>query len=169
MGFYIGAAEFADSQTMTINALNGASVELDTRIVYNGAGPSNMNQTVTLLQLFKGDQSGELVYFCSNEGPRREIPCPSTLRTIALTDSHKFDLTLLLENVSLSDSGAYLFRVEVLYPGVSSRSCLTKSFSMSIHGNICFTYHRNVLNFSLLFICSKFVSFSGAFFRGEMG
>ena len=129
---FVGEAAFASTDTSIKEAFQGDSVVLDARVMYTGAGASNNNQTVTLMQLF--DKDMQLVYFCSNEGSRKNSPCPSNNKVSAVKGSHKFDLTLTLKNLSLEDDGNYLARVEVLHPGVSSRSYLTKSFVIRVHG-----------------------------------
>lgn len=110
-------------------------MELDTSVQYIGSGSSQTNQAITLLQLFKRDnQTGnsDLVYFCSNR--YEQEPCSSTDKFLVLEGSHKFDISLVLRNASTNDAGEYVVRVEVLNPGVSSRSYIRKNFRVSVRG-----------------------------------
>lgn len=52
----------------------------------------------------------------------------------ALIGTHKFDLTLSLRDLNMEMSGNYEARLEVLSPGVSSRSYIWKSFVVRVHG-----------------------------------
>ncbi len=131
-----GAAKFSSAETTTINVFSGENAALDTRVVYTGAGPSNHNQTVTVLHLFKvvNNILSPLVYFCGDENSRKDVPCPSTSKVSATSGTYKYDLSLSLKNLTIKDGGRYQARVELLRPGVSSRLYIRKEFTIRVHG-----------------------------------
>lgn len=144
-----GRAEFASGNSASvINTLSGDNVELDTRIKYIGSGSSQKNQTITLLQLFKVIPGGtdKLVYFCINEGSSVKNLCHSTGTFFVQQGLHKFDISLVIMNVSKTDAATYVARVEVLNPGVSSRSYIRKNFTVNVHGEYPIMEHSHVLN-----------------------
>ncbi len=167
--FTTGFAGFLSPETTTtIDAFSGDMVELDARVNYTGAGSSNHNQTVTVLHLFKlMDNSRSLVYFCGNENSRQGTPCPSTNRVTATSGTYKYDLTLYLNNVTRNDGGRYQARVELLRPGVSSRSYIRKEFVIQVHRK-CLEYHSWTFT-SLRTVYTGIMRFSGHAFLSCSG
>ncbi len=132
--FATGYAGFFSPETTTIDAFSGETVELDTRVMYTGAGPSDRNQVITVLHFFKLRSSFQsLVYFCSDENSRKGTPCPSNDKFSATSRANKYDLTLNLNNLTVEDAGRYEARVELLQPRVSSRSYIRKEFVIQVH------------------------------------
>ncbi len=118
--------------------------------MYTGAGPSNRNQTVTVLHLFRVVDGvlAPLVYFCGDEGTGNGVPCPSTSKVSATSGTYKYDLSLSLKNLTIKDGGRYQARVELLRPGVSSRLYIRKEFIIQVYGK-CFPFHSEyIIRFS---------------------
>ena len=88
--------------------------------------------------------------------------CPSTDRFLVREGSHKFDVSLVVRNASTTDAGEYVARVEVLNPGVSSRSYVRKNFRVSVRGKFPVDYGlvQHVEQLGLLDVAIEVESFA---------
>lgn len=110
----------------------GEEAVFDTRITFVGGGRGNRNQTITLLELVKGN--ARRLYLCSNLGRNQNQQCSSSDRIEIRSGAHKFDIRMILPSVSLEDSGIFFARAEVINPETGATDTITKRFELTVEG-----------------------------------
>lgn len=129
---FIGAAVFAEQEGSVISTHAGGTARFDTRVRFVGGGAQQHKQTVNLLQLFK---DGIQVYRCRNWRGSEATPCTSLGRfNVEKQGSDKFDLFVMLDDVSMEDSGNYEARLEVIHPETGSYMSFRKTITLSVTG-----------------------------------
>lgn len=80
-----------------------------------------------------------LVYTCPNYQGFENQPCPTSNRNVVETanpNTHKFDVFLRLQDVTVSDSGIYIVRVENTDPASRGSTYIEKRINLSVKGKL---------------------------------
>lgn len=124
------------NQTTLLKSNSGDDVEFDTRIEYRYGGTCRHNETIAIMSLVKlGENSVENVYICSSLGSFRTRPCANWRRvSVSYRGNHKYDIKLMMANLSLSDAGVYQVRVDVNDIAGGRRMHISKNFDLTVKG-----------------------------------
>lgn len=133
-----------DSESMQCNAvtqlegMTEGSIEFDGSLEFRHSGPCRQKQNVRLMFLRKLLANGnvETVYVCSNLASFGRKPCSNGSRvSVNHLGDHKYDIGLILHNLSPSDEGMYQVRVDLNDVSGGLRSTIIKRFNLTIKGN----------------------------------
>ena len=132
------AAGIENCETPTsLPAELGESVEFDTRIQFRHGGSCRLAQNVRHMLLCKENGAGDPLFICSNLGALSNNPiCEDSSRVlVSFQGSHKYDIKLLIRNLTEADAGRYHVEVELDgFLGPGRMITIRKNFLVTIQG-----------------------------------
>ena len=122
-------ATFTQTQE-NLTTSTGGTAQFDTRVTFVGGGALQRKQKVNLLQVFK---DGRQVYRCRNWNVYATSSCTSEGRfAVTMQGSDKFDFYLSMSNVTVTDGGSYVVKLEVIHPETGSYSSIQKTITLTV-------------------------------------